>query len=246
MPSTPTVPPGEPARPDADLDRTQRVEALSGTGGSQRRVRRPPPPLPSAPPARRPLPWAVLFATALLFLAAALGALCLYLASAAREAERRAAALDDELITVRRLLTEAEARVEAAAVDRDAARAAAGRGATPRAAATLIELGAESAIGEGGALEIEVDLGPQRPPVVLALRPGRRPVEAGYRAEIVDVRGERVWRSEPLRREAGGRFVIVLPGGSLGRGRHELRLLGGRVGEERVLVAWYLQVVAGS
>lgn len=243
MPWTPTVPPGEPSRPEADLDRTQNVESLADSVPRPRPTRRPPP--PPAPPPQRAIPWAAIFATALLFLAAGLGALSLYLASAAREAERRAAALDDELITVRRLLTEAESRAEGAALDRDSARLAAGRSSTPRAAA-LVELGPESSVGEGGGSELELDLAFDRPPVVLALRPGRRPVEAGYRAEIVDVRGERVWRSEPLRREGGGRFVLVLPAGCLERGRHELRLLGGRDGEERPLLAWYLQVVSGT
>jgi hypothetical protein len=242
VPWTPTEPPGEPSRPATDLDRTQSVESLAESAPRARPARRPPP--PPAPPPHRAIPWAALFATALLFLAAGLGALSLYLASAAREAERRAAALDDELITVRRLLTEAESRAEGAALDRDSARAAAGRGATPRAA-ILVELGPESSVGEGGGPELELDLARDRPPVVLVLRLGRRPIEAGFRAEILDVRGERVWRSEPLRREASGRFVLVLPAGSLERGRHELRLLGGRDGEERPLLGWHLQVVSG-
>lgn len=237
---TPTVPPGEPSRPDAELDRTQRVETMPGVA-PPRPARRAPPP---AHPPSRTLPWTAVLAVALLFLAAGLGALTLYLASSAREAERRAAALEDELITVRRMLAEAESRAENAALDRDSARAAAGRGTTPRAAG-WVELGPESAIGSGGGPEVELDLAPEKPPTVLVLRPGRGPIEAGYRAEIVDVRGERVWRSEPLRREGGGRFVLILPGGSLERGRHELRLAGGRGGEERVLAAWYLQVVAG-
>lgn len=237
MPSTPP-PPGPPAPAEADLDHTQRVE-ITPRPEARRPARRPPP-----PPVRPALAWPTLLATLLLFATAGLGALSLYLASSAREAARRADALDDELITVRALLTEAEARAERAQLDRDAAQAAAGRGATPRAAA-LVELGPERAIGEGGAAEIELDLGNHRPPTTLLLRLGRRPAEAVYRIEILDLRGERVWRSGTLRREVGDRFVVVLPGGSLGLGRHELRLLGGRAGEERLLAAWYLQVLAG-
>lgn len=242
MSPTPPPPPGEPNRPDSDLDRTQRVAPL--TPAAPRRPARVAPPPP--PPPHRQTRWAALLAALLLLLVSALGALCLYLASAAREAERRAAALEDELITVRHLLTETEARAEGAALDRDDARARAGRSAAPRAAAALIELGPERSLGAGGGPEIEVDLAAGRSPTVLVLRVGRRPIEAGYRAEIVDLRGERVWRSEPLRREAGERFVLVLPAGSLGSGRHELRLIGGRDGEERPLVAWYLQVISGS
>lgn len=241
MSATPPPPPGEPARPEAELDRTQRVD-LPPHPEARRAPRRSP---PSAPPPVRPAtPWPTLLATLLLFAAAGLGALSLYLASTAREAERRAAALDDELITVRGLLTEAEARAESAQLDRDAAQAAAGKGATPRAAA-LVELGPERAIGDRGGTEIELELGAHRPPIALVLRLGRRPTEAIYRVEILDLRGERVWRSGTLRREVGDRFVVVLPGGSLGLGRHELRLLGGRAGEERPLAAWYLQILAG-
>ncbi len=208
--------------------------------------RLPPRPPPAAPAPARRAPWTTVVALALLALLGVAGAACLALASAARAAERRAAALDDELITVRRLLIAAEAGAERARLERDEARAAAGRGATAQAASALVELGPERAVGAGAATEYELDLGTHRPPAVLVLRLGRRPVEAVYRVEIVDLRGERVWRSEALRRAAGDRFVVVLPGGSLSLGRHELRLLGGRAGEERPLLTWYLQIVAGA
>ncbi len=163
-----------------------------------------------------------------------------------RRADERTAALQAALEEVRAGRMAAEERVSRAERERDASRAEQRRGTLPRANATLVELGPARAANGGRAPETEVPLAADGPPAILRLDLGSRPLEASFAVEIHDARGLLLWRGDRLRREPGDRFVVVLPGGSLATGRHEIHLLGARGGVERRLASWTIQVVSGS
>lgn len=70
---------------------------------------------------------------------------------------------------------------------------------------------------------------------VLFLNASGQPVFPAYSAEILNERGEVLWRTEALERSNQGTYVLVLPVGFLGPGRYNIRVYGkAREGYEKI------------